>query len=337
VENCLNLCFRGCIILNNFAENIITMRHFPLLAILCVFSISGLKGTDFMEDTSSRMTHEEYIARYGPIAIKHMKEYRIPASITLAQGLLESGAGNSDLAKNANNHFGIKCHKDWTGETYHKDDDAVNECFRKYRNPEESFRDHALFLTTRSRYASLFELSPTDYKGWAHGLKAAGYATNPAYAERLISLIERYELYQYDTGKKKKTKPGRNQSPTGKVKESTVSVAISNRQINTRNGVKYTVAQPGDNLKRIGDDLDIRPWMLRNYNDLDKTTEIKPGDVVYLQGKKRKAEAKTHIAANGETLHSISQQHGIQLHRLKKLNKSLDERTLKEGTEIRLR
>jgi flagellum-specific peptidoglycan hydrolase FlgJ len=316
------------------------MRIITFSFLIVIAVSSGLRGETWMEDTSRKMTQQEYISKYSPIAVKHMTSYRIPASITLAQGLLESAAGNSDLARNANNHFGIKCHKDWTGETYHKDDDAVNECFRKYKNPEESFRDHAIFLTTRSRYASLFELPPTDYKAWAHGLKAAGYATNPAYAERLINLIERYELHQFDTqGKVKKSKTPRKQKGVKAKPNTPESPAISsgNRQISTRNGIRFTIAQQGDNLQRIGDDLDIRPWMLRSYNDLGKTSEIRPGDVVYLQGKKRKAEVKTHTAKAGETLHAVSQEYGIKLQRLARMNKTLTEGPLSEGVTVRLR
>ncbi|MFO7723620.1 MAG: glucosaminidase domain-containing protein [Bacteroidales bacterium] len=317
------------------------MRNISLCILIFITISLNLKGEEWVEDSSPRMTYGDYIAKYSPIAVKHMKEYGIPASITLAQGLLESGAGNSDLARNANNHFGIKCHKDWTGDTYHKDDDAVNECFRKYKNPEESFRDHALFLTTRSRYAALFELPPGDYKAWAHGLKAAGYATNPAYADRLISLIERYELHQYDTGmKKKKTRIGRKQQGGGKDKvpaASTPVTTVRNREISVRNGIRFTVAQQGDNLQRIGDDLDIRPWMLRNYNDLDTGGEIRPGEIVYLQGKKRRGKEALHIVKTGETFHSISQEYGIRLQRLIRINKELPEGPPKEGTSIRLR
>jgi len=142
---------------------------------------------------------QDYITQYKSIAIKEMNDYGIPASITLAQGLLESANGNSLLAREANNHFGIKCTSDWRGETFLQDDDSKNDCFRVYQSPEESFRDHSEFLL-RKRYAALFELDKNDYAGWAHGLKKAGYATNPRYAELLIDLIERYGLYQYDQG-----------------------------------------------------------------------------------------------------------------------------------------
>jgi len=149
------------------------------------------------------MTTEEYIEKYKDVAIKKMKEYHIPASITLAQGILESGSGNSRLARKANNHFGIKCHKDWNGKKFYMDDDERHECFRKYHNPAESYRDHSLFLTQKGRYAFLFDYDITDYKSWAYGLKKAGYATNPKYPKLLIGIIERYNLSQYDTGGKK--------------------------------------------------------------------------------------------------------------------------------------
>ena len=141
---------------------------------------------------------EAYIKKYKGVAIREMKKHGIPASITLAQGILESGSGKSYLAKEANNHFGIKCHEDWKGKRIYHDDDEKNECFRSYKDPDESFRDHSEFLTTRSRYAFLFEESPTDYKAWAKGLKKAGYATNRKYPQLLIDLIEKYELHKYD-------------------------------------------------------------------------------------------------------------------------------------------
>jgi flagellum-specific peptidoglycan hydrolase FlgJ len=144
-------------------------------------------------------TVNDYIANYKDVAMSNMKNYGIPASIILAQGILESGAGKSSLAVTANNHFGIKCHNDWKGESVLKDDDAAQECFRKYNDPAESFKDHATFLTGRNRYASLFELSKDDYEAWAKGLRLAGYATDPNYPQKLISYIESYELYQYDS------------------------------------------------------------------------------------------------------------------------------------------
>ncbi len=147
---------------------------------------------------------EDYITQFAPIAIREMELYKIPASITLAQGILESGSGRSYLATRSNNHFGIKCHNDWEGKSVTHDDDQIGECFRKYVHPETSYEDHSKFLTTRKRYQKLFKLRPTDYKGWAYGLKRAGYATDSRYPRKLISIIKRYNLHQYDYAKSPK-------------------------------------------------------------------------------------------------------------------------------------
>ncbi len=316
------------------------MRWAPFLFCLLLIANPGYAGSS-SHDSLKNMTTEEYIIRYSPIAIKHMKEYGIPASITLAQGILESASGNSDLAMNANNHFGIKCHKDWGGDTYHKDDDEKNECFRKYKNPEASFTDHALFLSTRSRYATLFELSLTDYKGWAHGLKAAGYATNPTYAERLINLIEKYELYQYDSGTKKKKRLFNRHQKRPHVNpgkdETAQATGQGPREIKINNGVKYIVVQPGDQIQTLSQLLDIRPWMLRKYNDLPKDTAVNAGDIIYLQSKKRKGAVQDHIVKEGETLHSISQLYGIRLSDLCAKNNLETDDTLIPGTRLKLR
>ena len=156
-------------------------------------------GSSSSKPVSTSVVVNDYIANYKEVAMNNMKNYGIPASIILAQGILESGAGRGTLAMTANNHFGIKCHNDWTGETVLKDDDAAQECFRKYNDPAESFKDHATFLTGRNRYASLFDLPKDDYEAWARGLRLAGYATDPSYPEKLIAYIESYELYQYDS------------------------------------------------------------------------------------------------------------------------------------------
>lgn len=160
------------------------------------------RQSEVLESTSKTMVYadvvKEYIKEYKEIAKDNMRRHGVPASITLAQGILESGAGRGTLCINANNHFGIKCHTGWTGETVRHDDDAAQECFRKYRHPSESYNDHSIFLTTRGRYAALFKLDKDDYTGWAKGLKAAGYATDPKYPDKLIGLIERYDLASYD-------------------------------------------------------------------------------------------------------------------------------------------
>lgn len=174
------------------------MKKFFLLLILISFSSCSTLKTVSVGESSVEDRINLYIKKFAPAAVKNMRFYKIPASITLAQGVLESGHGESTLAKKANNHFGIKCHKGWKGRTIRHDDDEENECFRSYKNPLKSYRDHSLFLVDRDRYSGLFELKRKDYKGWAKGLKAAGYATDPKYAEKLISLIERFNLTRFD-------------------------------------------------------------------------------------------------------------------------------------------
>jgi LysM repeat protein len=279
-----------------------------------------------------RISTEEYIKTYKDIAIEKMKNYRIPASITLAQGILESGSGNSRLAQKANNHFGIKCHKGWTGKTFYMDDDEKNECFRKYKKAEDSYRDHSLFLTQRGRYSFLFDLKITDYKAWAKGLKKAGYATNPKYPEILISIIERYNLMKYDNqGKKENQEDKKPVKKTGKqVVASNMSVENfkkfekypSGRQIFINNDRKLIIAKSGDTFFGLAKEFGIYTWQLYKYNDLEKDYLLKVGDIIYLQKKKRKAarEHRYHEVANGQTIRQISQLYGVRESRLYKIN-----------------
>lgn len=254
---------------------------------------------------------EAYIAKYKDVAIHEMKEYGIPASITLAQGLLESGSGQSYLATEANNHFGIKCHLDWDGRKVYKDDDRRNECFRAYDDPDDSFRDHSLFLTTRSRYAFLFEESPTDYKAWAKGLKKAGYATNRKYDDRLIDLIERYELHQFDL-------EGYDAEPDEKEEE-----VFAAYQINvSKNRVKYIIPEEGDTFELIAEATDRRVEDLLKYNELSYDTELTPGQRLYLQPKRRKAarDHKFYVVQEGDDMYSVSQKFGVKLEKLYERN-----------------
>jgi LysM repeat protein len=279
-----------------------------------------------------RISTEEYIKTYKDIAIEKMINYRIPASITLAQGILESGSGNSRLAQKANNHFGIKCHKGWTGKTFYMDDDEKNECFRKYKKAEDSYRDHSLFLTQRGRYSFLFDLKITDYKAWAKGLKKAGYATNPKYPEILISIIERYDLMKYDNqGKKENQEDKKPVKKTGKqVVASNLSVENfkkfekypSGRQIFINNDRKLIIAKSGDTFFGLAKEFGIYTWQLYKYNDLEKDYLLKVGDIIYLQKKKRKAarEHRYHEVANGQTIRQISQLYGVRESRLYKIN-----------------
>jgi len=266
-----------------------------------------------------------YIRKFSPVAIEEMRQYRIPASITLAQAIIESGAGQSRLAKEANNHFGIKCHKEWTGKTFHQDDDRANECFRKYNQPEESFRDHSYFLTQRDRYKSLFSLAVTDYRGWAEGLEKAGYATNRQYAEMLIRMIENYQLDLYDKQdllSESSVPPG---DPDLRHYDWIASFKITGRaadgrRIYVNNSLKCVVARDGDQLSQLSAVLGMPVRSLVKYNDLGPSQALEPGQVVYLEKKKRKAFVKSHIVQKGETLYEISQRYGLRMKLLLKRN-----------------
>ena len=269
---------------------------------------------------------DDYIDRYNEIAVAQMEEFSIPASITLAQGILESSAGRSPLATKGNNHFGIKCHSDWEGDTMLRDDDAPDECFRVYSDAEESYRDHSRFLK-RPRYASLFELEPTDYSGWAKGLKRCGYATDPQYAERLITIIERYALYSYDI-------PGaQNPEETVAFIRATLTSSHPVRKIH---GLHYVLAFPGDTYAGIAKEFGIKEKDLKNFNDAKHSGEIKEWEEVYLQPKMQHAESEESSVTigEGEDMRSISQRYGIQLSSLKALNKKVKD---KPGERLRLR
>lgn len=256
--------------------------------------------------------HLQYIDKYKDLAISQMKKYGIPASITLAQGLLESDAGRSMLAVEGNNHFGIKCHTDWTGKKMYHDDDRRDDCFRVYRNVEGSFEDHSLFLTTHSRYAFLFDLKTTDYVGWARGLKKAGYATNPAYAEKLIEIIERYNLDMYDKG--------------GKFKKENAAAVGFAHQPYISNNLLYVRIGDGESLKEIAKEFDMTRMRLRRYNEINREYVPEPGSVIYLERKKGKADKQyqLHTVQSGESLWSISQLYGVRLKALMRRN-GLDE------------
>ena len=273
---------------------------------------------------STNRAYWAYIDKYKDLAMEQQQKYKIPASITLAQGLLESGAGRSRLATEANNHFGIKCGGDWRGKTVSHDDDARGECFRAYKHPKESYEDHSKFLVNRPRYASLFKLQITDYKGWARGLKKAGYATNPRYAEQLIGIIELYDLDRYD---KKGGLKWMKENPNP-------------HQPYIANDLLYIVVRSGDSWKSISKEFDISQKKLRKYNDLYKGYALQSGDILYLEKKKRKADKEhiVHVLRAGESMYTISQKYGIRLKNLYKLNKMDEESpSPKVGTILRLR
>ncbi len=268
----------------------------------------------------NKMSREDYILKYKDIAIQEMVEFNIPASITLAQGILESGNGNSKLAREANNHFGIKCHKGWEGEFMRMNDDAPNECFRKYNNPYDSYKDHSFFLSQRGRYSTLFDLEITDYEGWAHGLKKAGYATNPKYAHLLIKIIEENQLYQHDLIGDDYVAVNKypNEIPEGENRKyEAFAVSGNNRKVFTNNGKKFIFARKGDDFYKIANDLNVYNFQIWKYNDLSKTDNLTEGDMVYIEKKRNKSKnEKHHYVKPGETMHSISQLYGIKLSKL---------------------
>lgn len=293
---------------------IILMKNLLFILILLGFVFSNAQSV-IAQPAERRITREEYIETYKDDAIREMMKSGVPASITLAQGILESGDGNSPLAVYAKNHFGVKCHSGWTGESMRLDDDEKDECFRKYETVYESFRDHSDFLVTRSRYDFLFQLKITDYKGWAKGLKKAGYATNPKYADMLIMLIEKNNLDQYDNYAKV---PPRKLSKKRSAK--TLASSKLSRTIKLHNHIKYIKVKAGDTFYRISQDYEMNLWQIYKYNDLNKGDVLKVGDVIYLQPKKNKSKEEYHIVKQGETMRDISQLYGIKLKKLYKKN-----------------
>ena len=277
--------------------------------------------------------YQQYIDQYRDCAIEQMLKCKIPASITLAQGILESGAGQSELATKGNNHFGIKCHT-WTGRTIHRDDDARNECFRAYNSAFESFEDHSRFLATGQRYASLFKLKPTDYQGWARGLKAAGYATNPQYAQRLIDIIQLYKLYQYDTAKSYDKFMTDRTKDTRQDGQPLHLISIYNKNY-------YLYARRGDTFRSIGDEIGISYKKIAKYNERGKNDALEEGEIIWLKKKQKKApkeyKNRNHYVRPGESMYSIAQKYGIRLESLYKLNRLPADYTLRVGDELRLR
>ena len=280
-----------------------------------------------------------YITQYRDMAIEQQIKHKIPAAITMAQGLLESGAGLSELATKANNHFGIKCASDWVGRTYTHNDETKNECFRRYASPADSFEDHSLFLK-RKRYESLFALPIADYKGWARGLKACGYATDPKYADKLIRLIEQYHLQDLTLDKNLQkagliSETDTTWQPVNTSQENIVASpneetyamednieVFANHQSGRRNGVRYIIANEGESFASLAVFLNMYERTLRKYNDALDARELKPGDINYLYPKKNKASRKTpfHYFTPGEDAWEIAQRYGIKIKNLYKLN-----------------
>lgn len=276
--------------------------------------------------SAQKTSNQEYIELYKDIAMHEMREHKIPASITLAQGILESGSGNSRLATQGNNHFGIKCKKNWTGKTIIEDDDEKNECFRAYENAHDSYHDHSLFLRENTRYAFLFELSILDYKGWAEGLRTAGYATNQRYPILLIGIIERLNLAKFDSlvfyGL---DTPVFYDTPTKPLIQ-----IVDNK-------IPITIAKEGQGVNDIAKENNMRDWQIYKYNDLPKGSRIEPGMVIYLKPKRNKAAVPEHKVQEGESMWEISQKYGIKLKKLYKKNRMEPGTQVKPGETINMR
>ena len=306
-------------------------------------------------EAQTQTTREEYIEKYKNIAIAHMEHYGIPASITMAQGILESNSGNSPLSITSNNHFGIKCKKNWTGEKVYHDDDEKGECFRKYPTVEESYRDHAEFLDKSPRYDSLFVYSSSDYHSWARGLKAAGYATAPDYAERLVRIIEENKLYLLDRENGDKLYA---ESHGATATETPSEVPASNREdgvnpnaysvtINAHRGynvyrtnnVCYIIAKEGDQFEHIASLFAVSARNLRRFNDVAASAQPKKGDIIFIERKRKAWEGNVllHTVRHDETLHDIAQAYGIRERSLRKLNRLNPDTKLINGQTIKVR
>ena len=279
-------------------------------------------------------SYNNYIKQYAPLAVEQMKQHNVPASITLAQGLLESGAGLSTLSRKSNNHFGIKCGGGWRGRSVRANDDAPNECFRAYRKVEDSYEDHSLFLVGNQRYASLFKLKKTDYKSWARGLKKAGYATDPSYANKLITIIETYDLYKYDNDGMSKREAKKWQKLLKKK-----PWLANPHDVYIANGLAYVIARDGDTFQLLGGEFEIGWKKLVKYNDLQRDYTLEEGDIIYLKEKNKKpvADVVYHEVREGDSMHSISQIYGVRLKTLYKLNVMADDHIPEVGERVWLK
>ncbi|MFI3293002.1 MAG: glucosaminidase domain-containing protein [Rikenellaceae bacterium] len=316
-----------------------------------IISLTLLLLSTMVATAQVRLTRQEYIDKYKHIAVDHMERYGIPASITMAQGILESNSGNSTLATKSNNHFGIKCKSSWTGGKVYHDDDAKGECFRAYPSVEQSYADHAEFLDKSPRYDFLFDLSSSDYKGWAHGLKKAGYATASDYAQRLIRIIEDSDLQILDQengiAKYIALNGGTNSYQTssqnewfneaGGVDPDNFATTINGHKgynVHRNNKIFFVVAKSGDSIEKIADFFMISPRTLRSYNDLGRKDEIVEGEMVYIARKANrwtKDDAAKHTVQRSETVRSIAQDYAITSKSLRKLNRLRSKQTLKVG------
>lgn len=315
------------------------MKKIFTFALFCL-SLFSLAAADDVRDV--------YIRKYASIAVKEMKRTGVPASITLAQGILESNAGRSVLAVEGNNHFGVKCHSDWKGKTLYKPAEKGNECFRAYVTVEESFRDHSDFLRYQNRYKSLFELDKEDYKGWAYGLKKAGYATDPSYPQKLIRIIEEYNLTRFDKGvpvdvpapleieTPKRIEDVADNTPYREFLDFSMA-----REIFVQNGVPFVYAREGETYDSLAKRYNLFRKEILKFNDLTAPLPLKDGEIVYLKAKKKQAAAgmDKYVIGEGERLNlrDVAQRYGVKLSSLEKLNPAIAFKTLKEGDTVILR
>ena len=313
-----------------------------------IFSILFISVSFFINADAQKITPEQYVEKYKDFAIREMKRMGVPAAITLAQGLLETENGNSDLVKKSNNHFGIKCKSSWTSTGVTHDDDAPGECFRSYKDANESFRDHSNYLRGSERYASLFTLKPTDYKSWAKGLRKAGYATNPKYPDILIKNIEQYNLQQYSLA-------AANEVPvieTNKYQDDIEPVVKKNDESSNKvtspgkdaldvnpnviNKLQYIIGKKGISLLAIATENDINLNKLLSYNDLSEDGILKNDQIIFLQKKAKKGDKIFYIVQQNETLYDVAQKNGIQLKYLLEYNELTERANLATGLKLNL-
>ncbi len=314
---------------------------------------------------AQQMTPEQYVQQYKDLAIREMKRMGVPAAITLAQGLLETESGNSELLKKSNNHFGIKCKDTWAANGVKHDDDAPGECFRTYKDAEASYRDHSIFLRGSDRYAFLFDIDPADYKAWARGLKTAGYATNPRYPDILIKNIEQYNLQQYTlaavhdvphfetkkyqsdklvkvvTDSVKAFQPAEKKEPLNEKVASDISASdvLGTRPelIQSINGTKCVYARKGTSLLLIASENNIALEKLLDYNDLEKDGLLKQDSYIFLAKKSKTGSTDFYVARQNESLYTVAQKNGIQLSALNALNPTLNGKPLPDGAKVYLK
>jgi hypothetical protein len=318
-----------------------------LIFLLCLFIVCHFMAFGLLPQKYSR---QEYIDLFAQFAIQEMNEYHIPASITMAQACLESGDGNSPLALEANNHFGIKCNNGWSGPSVRQDDDLTNECFRKYSSAIESFRDHSMFLSGGMRYQFLFDYDIKDYKRWAYGLKKAGYATDPQYPERVLKIIDEFQLYKLDeyyNSTAGYVRPERSGDGSNSITSHRGNRGIDNfsinpyltRRVEKRNGSKAFFARDGDTYEQIAIEFSLKEWEIFKYNDIEKGARPETGSVVYIQRKRGSAPRGNnfHTLKQGESIWSVAQWYGVRLSALYRKNRIITGSELRAGQQISLR